>query len=49
MTCNMESNDPVLAGVTSWGIGTCDGTYPSVYTRMSEFFSWIQSQCSNCV
>merc|ERR1712179_203697 len=31
----------VLAGVTSWGLSTCTGEYPSVYTRVSHFIDWI--------
>ncbi|XP_055957957.1 chymotrypsin-like serine proteinase [Patella vulgata] len=38
MVCNS-----VLAGVTSWGATGCPGTYPSVYTRVSEYLSWIAS------
>ncbi|XP_046369158.1 fibrinolytic enzyme, isozyme C-like [Haliotis rufescens] len=51
--CNGDSGGPmiirssgqadVLVGVTSWGISTCGGDYPSVYTRVSEFISWINS------
>lgn len=33
----------IQAGVTSWGISTCSGTYPSVYTRVSSYSSWIQN------
>ncbi|XP_067655415.1 chymotrypsin-like serine proteinase [Haliotis asinina] len=48
--CNGDSGGPmiirnddsdVLIGVTSWGISTCGGDYPSVYTRVSEYISWI--------
>lgn len=47
--CNGDSGGPArcgntIVGVTSWGISTCSGTYPSVYTRVSTFASWLQSQ-----
>lgn len=29
------------AGLTSWGIATCNGI-PPVYTRISSYWSWIQ-------
>ncbi|XP_076437589.1 chymotrypsin-like serine proteinase [Babylonia areolata] len=46
--CNGDSGGPVrcgdtIVGVTSWGINNCSPTYPSVYTRLSYFHSWIQS------
>ncbi|XP_050409420.1 chymotrypsin-like serine proteinase [Patella vulgata] len=46
--CNGDSGGPMvcngyLAGVTSWGASGCPGTYPSVYTRVSEYLSWIAS------
>ncbi|XP_048776085.2 fibrinolytic enzyme, isozyme C-like [Ostrea edulis] len=48
--CNGDSGGPyvcnknggyMLAGVTSWGISTCDGSYPSVYTRVSKYLDWM--------
>nr|XP_022321791.1 fibrinolytic enzyme, isozyme C-like [Crassostrea virginica]XP_022321856.1 fibrinolytic enzyme, isozyme C-like [Crassostrea virginica] len=48
--CNGDSGGPyvceknggyMLAGVTSWGISTCDGTFPSVYTRVSYYLAWL--------
>lgn len=52
-SCNGDSGGPlncqdrgqsVVAGVTSWGIqsgGACAPSYPSVYTRTSNFLDWI--------
>ena len=54
-SCNGDSGGPlncpsggstVVAGVTSWGIsslGVCRQDYPSVYTRVSFYYDWINS------
>ncbi|CAG5118538.1 unnamed protein product, partial [Candidula unifasciata] len=36
-------NFKYLAGITSWGVSSCSGNYPSVYTRVSEYLEWIAS------
>jgi len=42
MVCYVNGR-PFLAGATSWGISGCTTRgYPSVYTRISYFNSWIQ-------
>ena len=38
-----RKQDYVLAGLTSWGINTCSGEYPSVYVRPSSFLDWINT------
>ncbi|XP_030041329.2 trypsin-1 [Manduca sexta] len=44
--CQGDSGGPlvannVLIGLVSWGEGCADTTYPGVYTRVSEYNSWI--------
>ncbi|XP_064598805.1 trypsin alpha-3-like [Liolophura sinensis] len=46
--CSGDSGGPmvcsgILAGITSWGISSCSGGYPSVYARVSYFRNWIDS------
>ncbi|XP_048775320.2 LOW QUALITY PROTEIN: chymotrypsin-like serine proteinase [Ostrea edulis] len=50
--CNGDNGSPyvcwknggyMLAGVTSWGISSCNGQYPSVYTRVSKYLNWMNS------
>jgi trypsin len=47
--CNGDSGGPLvvggkLAGVTSWVASGCLVSSPSVYTRVSYFYSWITAQ-----
>jgi len=47
--CNGDSGGPLvcssqLAGATSWGQSSCSPSYPSVYTRITYFRSWIIAQ-----
>jgi elastase-2 len=47
--CSGDSGGPLvcggkLAGATSWGQSQCSPSYPSVYTRISYFYSWIIAQ-----
>ncbi|KAH3822291.1 hypothetical protein DPMN_124065 [Dreissena polymorpha] len=39
--------DPVLAGVTSWGVSGCGTTYPSVYARVSTYRAWLDTTMGN--
>ena len=34
----------LLAGIASWGHATCDPTYPSVFTRIGNYYNWINDQ-----
>ncbi|XP_055885547.1 fibrinolytic enzyme, isozyme C-like [Biomphalaria glabrata] len=42
MMCGNKKDE--LAGVTSWGVSTCSGDLPSVYTRISEYRTWLDPQ-----
>ena len=47
--CNGDSGGPLvcgnlLVGATSWGVSSCSPNYPSVYTRLSYFYTWIMAQ-----
>merc|ERR1712088_950328 len=42
LACRNGSGDWHLVGATSWGSGSCNVGYPSVYTRLSYFKNWIQ-------
>lgn len=46
--CNGDSGGPlqcsrVVVGATSWGSSGCNTSFPSVYTRISFFRTWIDS------
>ena len=46
--CSGDSGGPLvcgstLVGATSWGQAQCNPAYPSVYTRISYFRNWIDS------
>jgi secreted trypsin-like serine protease len=47
-SCNGDSGGPLicsgrLAGATSWGNSDCNPNQPSIYSRISSFRSWIDS------
>ncbi|XP_014704306.2 chymotrypsinogen 2-like isoform X1 [Equus asinus] len=50
-SCNGDSGGPLVAqkngawtlvGIVSWGSSVCSTSTPAVYTRVTEFVSWIQ-------
>jgi secreted trypsin-like serine protease len=48
--CSGDSGGPMtttagnrVIGVTSWGISSCSGGYPSVYTRVSQYEPWVRA------
>nr|BAL43181.1 serine proteinase [Enchytraeus japonensis] len=44
LVCELSSGSWELVGATSWGRSGCSTDYPSVYTRVSAFNSWILNQ-----
>ncbi|EFX66765.1 hypothetical protein DAPPUDRAFT_262644 [Daphnia pulex] len=51
-TCQGDSGGPILVngvqvGITSYGNGCADPKYAGVYTRVSNYVSWIQTTMAN--
>lgn len=47
-SCNGDSGGPLLVdgiqvGIVSFGVNDCAASYPSVYTRVTDFYSWINT------
>ena len=42
MTCIDSTGTGALAGVTSGGHEECDTSVAAFYTRISEYYDWIQ-------
>ena len=47
LPCQGKDGRWQLAGIISWGIGCGDRNRPGVYTRISEFRSWIRNVIEN--
>ena len=43
LICQDGQNQPVLTGVTSWGVGCGMKNKPGLWTKVSSFVTWIQS------
>ena len=37
----------IVTGITSWGITSCSGEYPSVATRVSYYHSWLVGEAGS--
>jgi secreted trypsin-like serine protease len=46
LICEVNGKSTVI-GITSWGIGCSQAKYPGVYTKVSEYITWINDQISN--
>ncbi|MER8035167.1 serine protease [Streptomyces hydrogenans] len=47
--CTGDSGGPLaqngrLLGIISWGVASCSGTYPTVYTNVSAYRAWITTK-----
>jgi hypothetical protein len=40
---DIGENKHVLVGATSFGVSTCEGPYPSMFTRITEHLGFIYS------
>ena len=41
LVVDMGENKHVLVGATSFGVSTCEGPYPSMFTRITEHLGFI--------
>ena len=42
LICLNSAKEPVLYGITSWGIGCATDGYPGVYAKVSAIIDWIK-------
>lgn len=48
-SCQGDSGGPLVAngkqiGIVSWGMGCGDGSYPGIYSKVSELWKWIDEK-----
>lgn len=53
-SCNGDSGGPLLingtqVGIVSFGASDCSAGMPSVYTRLTEFYDWVNQTIENNV
>mmetsp|Transcript_30617 Transcript_30617/g.49793 ORF Transcript_30617/g.49793 Transcript_30617/m.49793 type:complete len:486 (+) Transcript_30617:45-1502(+) len=53
-TCAGDSGSPAVfqgrqIGLVSRGAGDCDPSVPSIYTNVTYYYDWIDSNCNNCL
>ena len=41
MICLNKSNEPVLYGIVSFGVGCADSDYPGVYTKVANILNFV--------
>ena len=53
--CMGDSGSPVLTedgyliGISSWGLGDCDPSEPTLLTSIPFYYDWIAEECHECV
>jgi len=46
---NVEDTEWLLVGITSWGLGCAQSGKPGVYTKVSNYINWIDSNTDGCI
>ncbi len=46
---NIEDTDWLLVGITSWGLGCAQDGRPGVYTKVSNYINWINTNTDGCI
>ena len=46
---NVEDTEWLLVGITSWGLGCAQSGKPGVYTKVSNYTSWIYNNTDGCI
>ena len=46
---NVEDTEWLLVGITSWGLGCAQEGKPGVYTKVSNYINWINTNTDGCI